>query len=459
MVVGVRGTSGVVRAGSQDTAEAVYVLDGEIELTLESQKIQVKAGEIAEIIELEIQIRQLKESEIDAFAVDEIRKSVALQNRIGGNLNIDGILNNESQGGTSDTIPGMPVLFKSSTSSSMITTEVTLNTDGTYTGVYLNSGIPNELESSNGVITECIEECIFWGNFGDFRQLNEFEYSMQILNTQYEGELGESKIVDGVKIITTNPKGFYGEFHLYFPGFTISELPERFLAQMDGSDFGGSAQIDGYGLYDVESEQGFYGLHISTPEELHEQILSGEQLVEFGDYIWRVLSVEDDRALLITESIIDARAYNDEYTDVTWETCTLRKYLNTDFYNTFSASNKQQILNTRVINQDNSVYGTPGGNDTDDKIFLLSIEEANQYFRNDGDRVARLTLQAANKVTTSLGWDRSENDTWNWWLRSPGYYSDGAAEVRDGGYVSGDWDSVDHAYIGVRPAFYINLIP
>jgi tetratricopeptide (TPR) repeat protein len=196
-----------------------------------------------------------------------------------------------------------------------------------------------------------------------------------------------------------------------------------------------------------------------------EQILAGQQLVEFGDYQWSVLSVEGDKALLITEKIVDVQAYNDEYIAITWEECTLRKYLNTEFYDTFSASDKNQILTTHVMNNDNSEYGTPGGNDTDDKIFLLSMVEANKYFISDQNRQAPHTTQSMEKLLSywySIGYDQDESyfqgeRAWYWWLRSPGSLNIHATRVSDGGGIEADGDGVSNNQAGIRPALYISL--
>jgi hypothetical protein len=220
------------------------------------------------------------------------------------------------------------------------------------------------------------------------------------------------------------------------------------------------------------------GLGIAPPpvteSKVVQDIKAGKKLVEFGDYTWRVLSIEGDKALLITEEIIDARAYNDEYgyTDEygysTWEGCTLRNYLNNDFYNVFSSNEKNQILTTRVINSYNSEDGKSYGNDTDDKIFLLSVDEANKYFSSDEDRIAYLSTQATSSlysVYQSWGVDGEEfaeilveyYDIYSrWWLRSCDTWYD-AVVVDFSGFVNDDGEEVDDPRVGVRPAFYINL--
>lgn len=104
---------------------------------------------------------------------------------------------------------------------------------------------------------------------------------------------------------------------------------------------------------------------------------------------WQVLAVEDGKALLISLYGLDAKPYNSKWADVTWESCSLRTWLNEEFYQTaFQASEQQIIEATLVINQNNPIYAIPGWNDTRDKVFLLSLEEPLQYFgltKNSGD--------------------------------------------------------------------------
>jgi hypothetical protein len=148
----------------------------------------------------------------------------------------------------------------------------------------------------------------------------------------------------------------------------------------------------------------------------------------------------------------------------------MRKYLNSEFYSTFSASEKNQILTTHLVNQSNSQYGTLGGNDTDDLIFLLSVEEANKYFTDDKSRIAYLTTQSTEKLKSiqlaKYGADSFEGfldfieileNRWQWRLRSPGYLSTVASYVDSEGLVAAFGTIIDDEMIGVRPAFTISL--
>jgi hypothetical protein len=134
------------------------------------------------------------------------------------------------------------------------------------------------------------------------------------------------------------------------------------------------------------------------------------------------------------------RPYNVEWESITWETCTLRQYLNGEFYNSFRDNEKAMIAETRNVNTDNPGYGTEGGNDTIDRVFLLSINEANGYFKNDHDRAA--------SYGGSPDW---------WWLRSPGRDGDDAAFVFSYGGVNDDGNLAYDGAVGVRPALWVNL--
>ena len=119
------------------------------------------------------------------------------------------------------------------------------------------------------------------------------------------------------------------------------------------------------------------------PPPVSKNIKSG-MIVQFGKYTWRVLEVQEGKALILSDAIIEIRAYNEKELSVTWESCTLRKYLNGEFYNSFSESNKQMIADTKVISNKNPWFMTKGGKNTSDFVFLLSIEEVVKFFGDSG---------------------------------------------------------------------------
>ena len=150
---------------------------------------------------------------------------------------------------------------------------------------------------------------------------------------------------------------------------------------------------------------------------------------------WQILEKRDDSIFVISKNILFEKRYNEEHTSVTWEKCTLRHWLNNDFYNmAFLGKVREQIVDTTLSNSDNPSFGTEGGNDTTDKIFVLSMSEVNR-------------LYDAGVL---------DIDDEQWLLRTPAMYGSGVAMARrftnDNIFNS---DSVA-SYCGVRPALNIS---
>lgn len=182
---------------------------------------------------------------------------------------------------------------------------------------------------------------------------------------------------------------------------------------------------------------------------------------------WLVLAWDGDKALLISRYGLDAQPYNKDNTSVTWETCTLRTWLNSTFYNkAFSSAEQAAILTTNVDNSKSQCYSgwnTSGGNNTQDKVFLLSYAEANKYFgvtyansSNTKSRVAPTAYAIAQGAWTSSS-NKTADSTFAgwWWLRSPGFNQLYAARVFPGGSL---FDlGVSSGSGSVRPALWVNI--
>lgn len=191
---------------------------------------------------------------------------------------------------------------------------------------------------------------------------------------------------------------------------------------------------------------------------------------------WQVLDVTDDKALIISKYCLDSRLYNEQDVDVTWETCTLRTWLNQDFLeNAFSSEEINYILETHLINDDNPVWGTDGGNDTDDKIFLLSIDEAMNYFNltedpDEESHTARMLYgygdacqcKATEYAISQVTYNLDSDDYASWWLRSIGSHGDNAAVISGSALYAGTENIGVMVYVSrdkncIRPALWINL--
>ncbi len=194
---------------------------------------------------------------------------------------------------------------------------------------------------------------------------------------------------------------------------------------------------------------------------------------------WRVLSVDGDDAFLISDTNLAGRRYNENTADVTWEKSTIRSWLNGygAIFNIegidYSADNFIDVAFTReeqtaiktvsIVNNLNNSHGINGGNDTEDKIFLLSIEEAHNVkygFDNTFD-IDSKTRAVLNTDYARMGGctNISGNNVVNgcWWLRSPGWMPNYAHYVDEDGCGKNFGYGNNYLRYGVRPALHINL--
>ena len=172
---------------------------------------------------------------------------------------------------------------------------------------------------------------------------------------------------------------------------------------------------------------------------------------------WLVLESNGETALLISRYALDCKPYNEEFEATTWEKCTLRGWLNSEFFNkAFSTEEKQYILQSDVSADKNPEYSMNPGNATKDNVFLLSIVEANKYFKSDDARKCAPTDYAIQQgAYTSDSYKVEGRRACWWWLRSPGSSSNCAASVNTDGSVDDDY--VDYSDSAVRPCVRVRL--
>lgn len=206
----------------------------------------------------------------------------------------------------------------------------------------------------------------------------------------------------------------------------------------------------------------------------NESARSRADTIIFGGYKWRILTRTQGSSLIITDGIIEKRAYNTDTTYVTWETCSLRAYLNGEFYNQFTNEQKERIAKATIINSDNEYLArggktrtTHGGNSTNDFIFVLSISEAKRFFHASditGEETGYWDEDKMKKIPSwgPLWYARSKEleaeyagKAWRWWLRSPGFVGNHASYVYDDGTINAYGYNVRNSYVGIRPALYL----
>ena len=200
---------------------------------------------------------------------------------------------------------------------------------------------------------------------------------------------------------------------------------------------------------------------------------------------WRVLNRNGNDALLLAD-VLDDQKYNTNYVGVTWETSSMRSWLNgygasvnqpkTDYSrknfinSAFTSTQRSAIKTTNVVNNNNIDYGTAGGKNTLDKVFLLSESEVyntdmaagygfvKDYSTYDEARRSRCSTYA---YAMGIWYDADAGYTKDngilWWLRSPGFHDRFTALVYYNGTVYGSGYEVNDCNYGVRPALHLNL--
>ena len=168
---------------------------------------------------------------------------------------------------------------------------------------------------------------------------------------------------------------------------------------------------------------------------------------------WLVLETTGKKVLVVSKYALDSKPYNTFQTDITWETCSLRKWLNDTFLNdAFRKKEQAVILKATVSADENPNHKIKAGNQTKDKIFLLGIVEAEKYFASDDERQCKPTKYA---VANGAHFNEENGNCW-WWLRTPGKQQKYTTGIFSGGdiRISGYDVNMNEA---VRPAMWIDI--
>lgn len=198
----------------------------------------------------------------------------------------------------------------------------------------------------------------------------------------------------------------------------------------------------------------------STPGKIYKagDIIRLGSYEQDGDYSngaeqleWMVLEADGEKAMLLSLYAIDTKSYhaNRDY-ERTWESCDLNTWLNTSFYNdAFTSAEKNMIVKSKISTPANPDYGTSGGSDSYDNVFILSAEEASRFF-SKSERIAKPTKY----IRIKENYPAEQDDVCWWWLRSTGKNGKKACYVDEFGYIGTEGNWINDA-ISVRPAIYI----
>lgn len=170
------------------------------------------------------------------------------------------------------------------------------------------------------------------------------------------------------------------------------------------------------------------------------------------DIEWIVLDQRGNQVMLISKYCLDSKPYHDTLEPITWEHCSLREWLNDEFYDTaFSTEEQERIIIVSNENNEHDVAKTSSGRDTIDWVSILSKEEAEDLFATVTERIAAPTEYAKARGSylnpeTRAGW---------WWLRTNSFLSDHVTYATSLGGVSANGREVTRQDAGVRPVIWI----
>ncbi len=185
--------------------------------------------------------------------------------------------------------------------------------------------------------------------------------------------------------------------------------------------------------------------------EQNNNYYNGKEKIE-----WYVIARDGDQVKLLSKYALDRQPFHTDWVEVTWETCSLREWLNGTFLEeAFSNTEQRSILPSQVNADKNPNYKTKPGHGTMDKMFCLSVNE----FEN-----LPKTLKPCKGTAFCYaeGARESQNGNCSWWLRTPGWYEKSAVDVNNNGVANYDEKlykgyNVNHRGHGVRPAMWIDI--
>lgn len=289
-------------------------------------------------------------------------------------------------------------------------------------------------------ITEDGGTCVVFEDVSE-KELDQFSQYLEdcgciLANYSLNGEILNATIEKDGKQFLMNYDYENGKTELLYPQGTVE-------------------QWSSYSQYNVE-KFGIGNTVLFGSYEQDNDLSNGKEEIE-----WLVLDSKDGKALLLSKYILDAKdAYHEKFVyDVTWETCTLRSWLNNQFIRDAFSSEEQKMIQLTTVNADkNPEYiNTNQGNATEDKVFLLSVTEAEKYFASSSMRSCEPTAFTEAKGIKPSYWSRKDR-FFHWWLRTKGRDYDKACSVWADGDIntSGEFASISLSYpLGIRPALWI----
>ena len=286
----------------------------------------------------------------------------------------------------------------------------------------------------------------------DYSKTHFPEAGEQVIEAEYEGLRADFTVfvdelrIDHIKLASLPAKIIYHRgdrmdlsgltlIAYYNNGRTEEKITEGFTADRTVlNDPGRNPVVISYQGFTTELE-----VYVNCNRTPDLSVQAGD-VITFGPYEWVVLEQDGEKALLITKEIVAAKLFNrvlqpsDQSSFVPWETCTLREWLNVDFLKEFDDADLKRILKTVVV--------TPRETPISDRVFLLSVEEAERFFGTPELRIGKWSEKAIKMV--------SRRDVYYefWLLRNGVVERDGSINPHIENFGTSG---------GVRPVLWIDL--
>ena len=254
----------------------------------------------------------------------------------------------------------------------------------------------------------------------------------------------------------TTPKGFEAS---HFDGSDPEDFEAPRFDDTASEDFE-SPGFDGGDSADSSipgHEEAPFGTSEADEDEERAPLFVGSWPQGSGEpIVWDVLAEEGNRKLLLSRKAVAKRPYHDADEPVSWETCSLRAWLNGDFYRAaFNDYEKQRILKIPVTADRNTYCNTDAGNSTDDHVFLLSLPEVNALLRRKLSAKRKCEAAPADAPDADNDNKAADDTGCVWWLRSPGSEKNEAACVNGDGQISNFGLPANTPTIAVRPCIWV----
>ena len=198
----------------------------------------------------------------------------------------------------------------------------------------------------------------------------------------------------------------------------------------------------------IEEQASESGAHNNQDEiEPSNKVISIGEFVFFGCYeqdgneengseaiAWKVLDIQDGKALILSKYVIETAPYHDQQGDVNWENSSLNSWLNHSFIGAaFTDEEKMSIQNGEVS--------------------LLNEEDLTTY----GTLLSDLVQCKPTAYAYSKGIDTDSERNCYWWLQDGGQHGDGVVNIYPDGSVDSYGYYASYPFYGVRPVIWVDV--